>query len=199
MHHPESWEPIATSHRRMTETTDPGMSLKVCVIYQDALSRAWAQTVLSRTAHLVGSESVDCTWWKVDFLHHLPVMSEAVKAAKQADVLMVAVQDREPVPEELVRWTEAWLAQRWEKAGALIALVALTEGRETTVPGTLDFLRQVARQGGLDFLPQSKAWGSEPLALFQQQVAQKACVPPEVLNELMRQQQEARQIWKIVE
>lgn len=199
MHHPESWEPIATAQRRTTESTDLEMPLKVCVTYQDPLSKEWARTVLNRTAHLVGTDSIHSTWWQMDFFGHPQVMSEAVKAATQADVLMVAVQGRATVPEELAHWTREWLAQRWEKAGALIALVGLSECRETAAAGTLEFLRLAAHQAGLDFLPQSKSWASEPLALFQQQVAQKASVPPELLTELMWPQQESRRIWKIVE
>ena len=199
MHYPESWEPIATSHRRMTETTDLGMCLKICATYQDTLSREWTRTVLNRTAYLVGSESLQCTWWKMDFLSHPLVLTEAVKAAAQADVLIVAVQGTDTVPEELAHWTDEWLVQRREKAGALIALVGLPDRADSPAPVTLEYLRRAATQGGLDFLPQSKPWASEPLALFQQQVAQKACLPPEVLHEYLWQQQESRRIWKIVE
>lgn len=156
MEHSESFEPISLSREGVTSSTEPWMSLNVAVMYQDAITRGWALQLDGRTTEWLGSGAMHSTWWKMDFLDHSKIFEESVKAVLVADLLIVAVHASEVIPPSLERWFGAWLPQRTQGDGALVAMVGTTGKSGPALAFTLEYLRRVANRGGLDFIPQEK-------------------------------------------
>jgi hypothetical protein len=148
-------------------------ALNVVVVYEDELTWSWAREVCAHVRQLVGKEWLRSLSWKVEELTHPRVLPEAVQAAVGADVIVVSVCAREEMPIDLCVWFDAWLPRRPRRAGALVSLIGLpaqAAGRRPMIP---DYLRAVARKGGLDYMPRERklpAQTADPVSRIEERV-----------------------------
>lgn len=77
---------------------DPEPALSVVTVYQDPLTRHWATELWERVGQLISNEAVCHQSWKMSDLTDPRVFMDAVRAAEEADVLLVAVRDTGELP-----------------------------------------------------------------------------------------------------
>lgn len=131
---------------------DAGYSLKVALVYQDALTRQWAGQVRDRMAEVAGPEALRCTEWQISNLKERDAFSEGATALTQADVIVVSVYETERLPSVFYLWVNLWLQQRSRRPGLLIALVVPSAESKAGAMETRRYLCAVADQGGMEFL-----------------------------------------------
>jgi len=134
--------------------------LKVATVYQDPLTHHWATELWERVGQLIGGEGVCHQTWKISGLMEPGVFVDSVRAAAEADVLVLSVRDAGELPINLYVWIDAWMPRRAGRAGALVALIGVSpqSGRAH------EYLGAVARRAGLDFLPRERKLPEEPSA-----------------------------------
>jgi len=149
-----NWSALAT--RAAMPPTESRPALNVATVYQDPLTRHWAAELWDRVGQLIGLEDVRRQSWKISDLTIPEVFTEGVQAAIEADVLVVSVRDAGEWPMSLHLWIDAWLPRRAGRAGALVALIGVPGQPDEQSGHAHKYLETVARQGGLDFLPQER-------------------------------------------
>ena len=102
----------------------------VAVLYDNAASRALARG-------------------RFDYLRDPQVAEEAAAAAAEADLIVASMHGSGDVPGEVQTWFEQWLPRR--RAGG--GLVLIQNGEMEREPDTSSYLRSIATQANLDFLP----------------------------------------------
>jgi hypothetical protein len=135
--------------------------LKVAAVYQEEWTRQWA---LHRCLELMaamnqGHLSMDV--WRIGNLVHPPVLSQALQAALAADVIVVALQAAVELPAPVARWAEAWAARRPLAEGVVFALVGTQRYNEIASRRTHYALENLARRGGLAYVPQDREWRAQ--------------------------------------
>ena len=102
--------------------------------------------------------------WNLGDLSSAFVFADAVRAAAEADVLVISVRDAGDLPRLLHAWIDCWLTQGAGRAGTLVALIGVPTKQEALSGRAREYLETVARQAGLDFLPQERRLAEEALA-----------------------------------
>lgn len=128
-------------------------ALNVAVAYQNPLTGKWAEDACKRVAQLVGMKYIHSAAWEISDLTRPENLCDAVRFATLADVIVVSVCASEELPPDLYAWIDAWLPRRHRRAGALVALIGVSEQSCPWFSRTLDYLQAVAHSGHLDFLP----------------------------------------------
>lgn len=126
--------------------------LNVAVVYEDAPTRCWADEFCGRIAEPFGQDTIRSTWWKLNELEELAVLTGAVSTAMRADVIVVAVRAAEGLPLPFYVWVDSWLPHHEQRLSALVALIAMPDNPGARLDRARNYLRAVARQGRLDFL-----------------------------------------------
>ena len=135
---------------------DPEPALHVATVYQDPLTRYWATELWGRVGELISRKRVRSQSWRIDELANPRPFADAVKAAAEADVLVISVRDAGDWPASLHVWIDSWLPKRAGREGALVALIGVP-GRPDSQSGRAhQYLATVARKAGLDFLPRER-------------------------------------------
>jgi hypothetical protein len=136
--------------------------LNLTIVYHDARTHAWAREVYDRVAALMGKEWVRTTWWKISDLVEPGVLAGAVSTAMRAQVIVVAIDPAEGLPFPFHVWVDHWLPHRSQGVGCLFALVANSEPAGAT-GRVREYLREVARMGGFDFLLEERRLPAPPV------------------------------------
>jgi hypothetical protein len=131
-------------------------ALSVVVLYQDSLTRHWATELWDRVGKLIDIGGICSESWKLSDLARGFMFEGAVRAAAEADVLVVSVCDTGELPLLLHSWIDAWMPRRAGRAGALVALIGVPARLEALPGRAHDYLEAVAHQAGLDFLPRER-------------------------------------------
>jgi hypothetical protein len=142
--------------------TEP--ALNIATVYQDPLTRQWATELWERVGQLVSDEVVWHQSWKISDLMDSRVFTDSVRAASEADVLVVSVRDAGELPIGLYAWIDAWMPSRAGRAGALVALIGVPPEPSAQAGRAHGYLEAVARKAGLDFLPRERKLPEEPFA-----------------------------------
>jgi hypothetical protein len=66
--------------------------------------------------------------WNLGNLSSAFVFADAVRAAAEADVLVISVRDAGDLPLLLHAWIDGWMPRRGGRAGALVALIGVPTG-----------------------------------------------------------------------
>ena len=127
--------------------------LNIMLVYQDRVTEAWAAKVHDQVAHLVGKENIHASWWQISDLIQPGFIADAIWSATQADVIIVAVPTAGELPDDLCVWMDVWLPRRSRGPGVLVMVTGQPEELESQVSPALQYLREVARKGHLDFIP----------------------------------------------
>jgi len=158
----------------LTGLANPEYSIDVTVVYDETNTRKWAVDTYQRLESLVGSRSVRGTWWKLADLREPAVLAGAVSTAIRADMIIVAVQSSEGLPLPFYFWVNAWLPNRQNGSGALVALLGQPVPPTTESGRLKKFLRVVARRAHMDLLLTEKI----SLALEQTQSTRPVGIEP---------------------
>jgi hypothetical protein len=136
--------------------SEAGMTLRVAMIYQDALTRDWASELWERVDQLMADGAIHCEAWNVSELAQDSQFACAVNAAARAEVVVIAVRDNGELPLFLHVWIDAWMPRRMVHEGALVAIIGVPGRPDSRVGRAHHYLEAVARRAGLDYLPQER-------------------------------------------
>jgi hypothetical protein len=145
-----------TRLEKLITISPTGSSLNVALIYEDAQTREWAREAYERVAKLAGTQGVRPTWWNLDNLGEPGVLAAAVSTAMRADVIVLAARAGEGMPLAFYTWINAWLPNRFQSGGLLAALLGKAERSSARPVRVGDYLREVARQGRMNFLLETR-------------------------------------------
>ena len=127
-------------------------TLKVALVYQDAVTRLWASHVRELLAEVVGKAALRCTEWEIGGLRQQGVFADGVAALARADLIVMAVHDAARFPAEFYLWVNLWLQQRFGLPGALVVLLGTSGDWGPAYNEARSYLHAVASQGRLDLL-----------------------------------------------
>ena len=148
---------------RVTRGPEPeDYALNLTVVYHDARTQAWAREVYDRVTKLAGREWVRATWWKISDLVEPGVLAGAVSTAMRAEVVVVAIDAAEGLPFPFHVWVDAWLPHRGRGVGCLFALIGGSEPASGASHRVREYLREVARMGGFEFLLEERRLPEQP-------------------------------------
>jgi hypothetical protein len=128
-----------------------GQAPKVVLVHQDLAAQQHAMGFWDRVTQLVGNEAAACASWSVAQLSQPQVFDQAVAAAVQAEVIVVAVQSANMLPPAFGAWIESWRGLRRRREGALIAVLGLPAQPGASSDCVQEYLRAIARKSGMDF------------------------------------------------
>jgi len=139
-------------------------ALDIVGVYQDPVTQSWGVPMCRLATQLAGKDHVRDTWYDVHSLDEIETLSEAVRAARVADVIVISVYAADELPLGLYVWIDAWLPRRASREGALTALIGANEPQDLQSLRTRQYLQAVARKGQLDFIPlfESRLRGESP-------------------------------------
>lgn len=133
-----------------------GSPLNISLVYEDTQTREWARETYERVAKLAARQGVQPTWWRLDNLGEPGVLAAAVSTAMRADVIVLAARAGEGMPLAFYTWINAWLPNRLRGGGILAGLLGKPE-RSSRRPGRVgEYLREVARQGRMSFVIETR-------------------------------------------
>jgi hypothetical protein len=130
--------------------------LNIVGVFQDHVTREWAEQSFHRATQLAGEERIQNSWYHANSLSDPAILVEAVQATLAADVIVVAVYAADELPVDLYVWFDAWLPRRLSRAGALAAVVGVDAPLQPQSLRTFDYLEAVARKAQLDFIPDER-------------------------------------------
>jgi hypothetical protein len=145
-------ESITRLEKLLIVSPKGGAALNVALIYENTQTRAWAREAYERVAKLAGEQGIRPTWWNLDNLGAPGVLAAAVSTAMRADVIIVAARAGEGMPLAFYTWINAWLPNRFQSGGVLAALLGKAECSDARPGRVGEYLREVARQGRMSFL-----------------------------------------------
>ena len=139
-------------------------ALNIVGVYQDPLTQSWGVPMCRLATQLAGNEHVRNTWYDAHSLDDIQILTEAVRAALVADLIVVSVHAADELPLGLYVWIDAWLPRRASREGALTALIGADEPQDPRSSRTREYLQAVARKAQLDFIPRFESrFHGEPL------------------------------------
>jgi len=149
-------ESINQLEKLLTISAEDGSPLNVALIYEDAQTREWARDAYERVTKLAGEQGVRPTWWNLENLGNPGVLAAAVSTAMRADVIVLAARAAEGMPLAFYAWINAWLPNRFHRGGVLAALLGETKRSGARQQRVGEYLREVARQGRMSFLVETR-------------------------------------------
>ena len=139
-------------------------ALTIVGVYQDPLTQSWGVPMCRLATQLAGNEHFRNTWYDAHSLDDIQILTEAVRAALVADLIVVSVHAADELPLGLYVWIDAWLPRRASREGALTALIGADEPQDPRSSRTREYLQAVARKAQLDFIPRFESrFHGEPL------------------------------------
>jgi len=150
---------------------EPDYALNVVLVYQDQPTREWAEEVCARVARLVGEQSIRPSWWSVHELHQPAALADAVAKTIQSDVIVVAIRAAEDLPLAFYLWADMWLPHARRESGALVALIGLPDRSHAQTDRARNYLLDLSRRGGLDFLVQERKLPAGPASFVPEPLA----------------------------
>jgi hypothetical protein len=139
----------------MADDASSAEALEQCemaVFYDDDFARDRAMQLCGRLSDRFHEDPpFDFSWWRIRHLKDPAVAQLASQVAARADLVFVSSSRAEPSI-ELKKWVEDWLPRRRGHDGALVTWVNRSSRGEAETQLEL-YLRSVAKEGQLDFLP----------------------------------------------
>ena len=133
---------------------EPKFPFDLVVAYEDAETRTRALHLYDHLAQqLLDDYDFQCSWWKFDHLANSTLRQQASDAAAEANMIILCLHGRDGVTAEQRAWIEEWLPRRDGRKSALVAMLGGTDeaGGPSGTSATLNYLRNVARLGRMDF------------------------------------------------
>ncbi len=131
-------------------------SFNVVIIYDDFYSALRGQELAGRMAiELEPAFEIRTRVWDFDLASHPDLRDRAAKDAIEADMIIISVTSEAGLSSSFKAWMESWLAQKRGGLAALVALVSEGECFPAEPPPLCRVLKQMAREGGMDFFCQT--------------------------------------------
>jgi hypothetical protein len=163
-------------------------SMGVVIVFQDPLTRQWATEAWERTNEILCQEGGSLRFWRMDDLVHPLIAEEAILAAAEAAIIMVAMRDAVLPPAAQCVWNDGWLAKRDSLTGLLVSMVGVHPHSKREKPLLDDYLRAIAMRGGLDYLPRERTLPAETVSAFDEEsIADRANANTQVMGTILRQ------------
>lgn len=157
-----AWIDDMNNSRMSPKVNGPAWDQKVpfhlLVAYEDPGTRDRALHLSQHLSKQLEDEyDFHCSWWKFNHLTNTVLHEQAASAAREANMVVIAVQARPSPPAIQAEWLRSWVSERGTTSkAALVALVACPESGQTTdVRKTTGFLRDLAESAGMDFFNHS--------------------------------------------
>jgi hypothetical protein len=123
------------------------------IIYENLVSGKRAIRFFENHMHELGDTTL---WtkdlWSFQVLDIPHVRREATEAAAMADVVILALDGRAELPDEIKAWMEKWAGRVGDRHPILIALFGTGEEEQGTTASTRSFLDTIAETAALTFL-----------------------------------------------
>jgi len=163
-----------------------GSGVGIVVVFQDPLTRQWATEMWERVTDVLYQEGAHLRFWRMDDLVHPRVAEEAIRAAAEANILMVALRDVAVPPPALCVWNEGWLAQRKALTGLLVSLVGVHPLRADPTSHLEEYLRAIALRGSLDYMARQQPLPPEAISAFDlESLAGRANATTQIMGEIL--------------
>lgn len=173
--------------------------MKVVMLHEDPPSRKWAEELWARVTKLVGDEGIALRSWRAGELTHPMVLADAVRAAAEADIMLLSVHARPDLPINVHVWIDAWLPRRRTPEGVLVALLTVHE-QDVEQSHAREYLQAAATRGKMDFLVQERKCASaDDDEAFAANLHNRATVVTPVLGEILTQERYSYRHWGINE
>ena len=128
-------------------------ALSILVLCEDVKRRMEAVAFCDRMVQRFWTScEFDINWVSYRDLADPGKFRTGVKQAASAGLLIFAMRLASSIPPEVEAWMEAWLIQRGEKEGSLIALGDPGHIASAGISQNFVYLRGIARRGALDYL-----------------------------------------------
>jgi hypothetical protein len=134
----------------------------VVLVYQDSVAQQQAREFWARVTQLVGDDAARCVSWSVGDLSDPGLLGKAAAATIQAEVIIVAVPEAGTLSPPLCRWIDVWLPLRRQREGVLMGVISLAGPAASSSNHTQEYLRGVARRGGMEFILQEHVAARTP-------------------------------------
>jgi hypothetical protein len=100
----------------------------------------------------------ECSSWEMESLGKPGLQREAVAAAIEADLIIIAARGAGKLPSPTRAWIETWLPQKKRGPAALVVLLDEEGEWLCKPPPFCVYLRQVAERGNMNFLCNTSHW-----------------------------------------
>ena len=131
-------------------------SFNVVIIYDDFYSALRGQELAGRMAIEVEPAFKICTRvWDFDLASHPDLRDRAAKDAIEADMIIISASVGDDLPSAVKGWMQSWLPQKRGGLAALVALVSQGVYLPSEPPALCRVLKQMAKEGGMDFFCQT--------------------------------------------
>lgn len=131
---------------------DPGKDVKVFVACEGSANAKEACALLERLARNTKADGrLFYSWWNFEVLPITALRKMAATEAAAADLVIIAGQNSQELPESVIDWVSQWLTVRDYRCRALMALVDSDRASTQGSRDVLALLRQVATLGQMDF------------------------------------------------
>ena len=131
---------------------DDSPKFNVAIIYEDSAAGKRAKHFCDRVIRELGDEyDFSLELWNFQVLAVPEIGNSAVKAAAQADFVILSMYGKAQLSAQTRDWIERWSGLITDSKSALVALLDQPEIRGGAVASTLDYLRKVADRKGISF------------------------------------------------
>ena len=173
--------------------------LDVLILYEDFGTGLRAKRSLDLLPHQL---TADAKWntklWRIQLLSDSLLAEQAAREAAAADVIILSVHGRTPLPPEVRTWITAWLRHKERRSYALGVLLDAEEVSRGSQNPVVNYMQQVATIGGVDlFYGFSEAPRSE-LDSATEEINQRANYSSAILQDMLKRA-EPHQWWGINE
>ena len=126
--------------------------LRVVIAYNDLAAGRRAMGLLSELGRELGEEiEFQPIPWSFDLLADVDWSAVSASDAVNADILIIATSDTEPLPAAVGRWTENAIDSKRGTVGAVVALFGPEENPDRFGSSRLLAIQTAAHRAGLDF------------------------------------------------
>ena len=126
---------------------------QIMVLYEDAVAHDLAMAVCERVlAHFSTELTFAFSFWTFNDLATPASAHWAAEAVNRADIILVALQGRDPAP-SAVNWLDACSRARTKMEGAMAVLITGPRNASLVIEALLSRMQFIAQRLRMDFFP----------------------------------------------
>lgn len=131
---------------------EPKCPFDLAVAYEDKETRGRALHLYDHLAQqLLDDYDFQGSWWKLDCLSQPTLLRQAVRAATDANMIVVSIRARPQLPPNLERWLAECLSRRLPAHGALVVFLGTDQKSHRDPAPARASLDHMARAAHLEF------------------------------------------------